>query len=341
MEITDKKRDEATHTWLSKAVDKVISLINDLINLNGWWYIEYRWNKRNDNNMLYGMYRCMFSDVDIVSNLDLQNSEVFDLRLGRPGISDFNILCGSIKLVYEKSSNFAVYRFTRDSLSVLGVSEVQMISESIVFEYPPRSFASVLFFMVNPEVEKFVRKFVRKIAEQQQVSEEEREALITWEYVYDRVRETKIDREITFQSNKLPYINDLVSRLEVSSSSKYKSLSMIGTTSLKLSDEYLYKLFVVILRKKNEKVVYYIENKTGMFYFFNALLPRSDVVALSEDASTLLPSVRKVPILIKVLEQLDDEWFTKPMNLLSKWIHQHKNKEEVDKFLNVMVKHMR
>ncbi|MEM1759498.1 MAG: hypothetical protein QXU26_02155 [Thermofilaceae archaeon] len=41
------------------------------------------------------------------------------------------------------------------------------------------------------------------------------------------------------------------------------------------------------------------------------LLPRSDVVALLEDASSLLQMVRKVPVLVKAVEQLDDEWFTK------------------------------
>ncbi|MEM1679527.1 MAG: hypothetical protein QXD20_09900 [Ignisphaera sp.] len=314
MKITNKKRDVATHTWLSEVIDKVISLLNDLSNLNGWWYIEYRWNKRNDSDMLYSMHRCMFSNADIVSNLDLQNSvEMFDLRLDGPGIWGSYNLSGSIKLIYEKTSNFAVYKFTRDSLSVLGVSEVQMSQHSIVFEYPPRSFASVLFFMVNPEVE----KFVRKIAEQQLVSEEEREALNTWEYVYDRVRETKIDREIPFQSNKLPYGNDLISSLEASSSSKYKSLSMVGIMAFRLCDNYPYKLFVVILRKSNEEVAYFMEKGTGMFYLFDAMLPRSDVVALSEDVSTLLPSVRKVPVLIKVVESLDSEWFTKPVKLFS------------------------
>ncbi|MEM4844673.1 MAG: hypothetical protein QXU08_09740 [Ignisphaera sp.] len=310
MKITNKKRDEATRTRLSEAVDKVISLLNDLSNLNGWWYIEYRWNKRNDSDMLYTMRRYMFSDVDIVSNLDLQNSEVFDLSLGEPGITDSYNLSGDIELVYEESSNFAVYRFTKGSLSVLGVSDVQIYPNTRVFEYPPRSFASVLFFMVNPEVE----KFVRKIAEQQQVSEEEREALITWEYVYDRVRETKIDREIPFPYDELSYRYDLISEFVTSSSSKYKSLSRVGTTTFEAGDGDLYELFVVILRKRNEYVKYYMESGTEMFYLFDALLPRSDVVALSEDASSLLPSVRKVPVLIKVVESLDSEWFTKPVN---------------------------
>ncbi|MEM4854660.1 MAG: hypothetical protein QXE75_04500 [Sulfolobales archaeon] len=309
MEITDKKRDVEC-TRLSEAVDNVISLLNDLSNLNGWWYIEYRERKRNDSDMLYSMYKYMFSDVDIVSNLDLQNSEVFDLSLGEPGITDSYNLSGDIELVYEESSNFAVYRFTKGSLSVLGVSDVQIYPNTRVFEYPPRSFASVLFFMVNPEVE----KFVRKIAEQQQVSEEEREALNTWEYVYDRVRETKIDREIPFPYDELSYRYDLISEFVTSSSSKYKSLSRVGTTTFEAGDGDLYELFVVILRKRNEYVKYYMESGTEMFYLFDALLPRSDVVALSEDASSLLPSVRKVPVLIKVVESLDSEWFTKPVN---------------------------
>ncbi|MEM0030905.1 MAG: hypothetical protein QXW93_00440 [Desulfurococcaceae archaeon] len=315
MEATDKKRGVATRTRLSEAVDKVISLLDDLSNLNGWWYNEYRERERKDSDMLYGMRRDMFTDANTVSNLDLQNSaEVFDLHLGEPDISDSYNLSGSIKLIYEETSDFAVYRLTRDSLSVLGVSYVQMFPDTIVFEYPPRSFASVLFFMVNPEVE----SFVRKIAEQQPVSEEEREALNTWEYVYRKVRETKVDREIPSPFDELLYGNDLISELVTSSSPKYKSLSMVGTTTFEVGGGDLYELFIVVLRKRNKYVKYYMTSGTEMLYLFDAMLPRSDVVALLEDVSALLPSIRKVPVLVKALEQLDDEWFTKYAKLFSR-----------------------
>ncbi|MEM1913878.1 MAG: hypothetical protein QW067_12130 [Thermofilaceae archaeon] len=315
MEVAGKKRGVATRTRLSEAVDKVISLLNDLSNLNGWWYNEYRERERKDSDMLYGMSRDMFTGANTVSNLGLQSpAEMFDLSLGEPDISDSYDLFGSIKLAYEKPSSFAVYRFTKGSLSVLGVSEAQLSPNTTVFEYPPRSFASVLFFMVNPEVE----KSVRKIAEQHLASEDEREALSSWEYVYRKVRETKVDREIPSPFDELPYGNGLISELVTSSSPKYRCLSMVGTTVFEVGDGDLYELFVVILRRRNEYVEYYMASGTEMLNIFDALLPRSDVVALLEDASSLLQMVRKVPVLVKAVEQLDDEWFTKYAKLFSR-----------------------
>ncbi|MEM1704094.1 MAG: hypothetical protein QXQ31_08585 [Zestosphaera sp.] len=315
MEVTGKKRGVTIRTRLGEAVDKVISLLNDLSNLNGWWYNEYRERERKDSDMLYGMRRDMFTGANIVSNLGLQSpAEMFDLSLGEPDISDSYDLFGSIKLAYEKPSNFAVYRFTRGSLSVLGVSDAQPSQISTVFEYPPRSFASVLFFMVNPEVE----KSVRKIAEQHLASEEEREALSSWEYAYRKVRETKVDREIPSPFDELPYGNGLISELVTSSSPKYRCLSMVGTTVFEVGDGDLYELFVVMLRRRNEYVKYYMASGTEMLHIFDAMLPRSDVVALLEDASALLPNVRRVPVLVKAVEQLDDEWFTKHAKLFSR-----------------------
>ncbi|MEM1696335.1 MAG: hypothetical protein QXQ90_07045, partial [Desulfurococcaceae archaeon] len=225
--------------------------------------------------------------------------------LGRGGGQDLEGWINLSNITSASCGKLTIYLFKRNDTSVLGVSEAQPSQISAVFEYPPRSFASVLFFMVNPEVE----RFLRDLSGEHLRSKKNLDALSTWEYVYDRVRVTKVERDIV-RPKKLEYGDAVGSALDVSDSQRYRVLSSVSTRTVG-SGEDLRRFFTVKLKKAGLNPEYFMTSEFEMAYLMRKLLPRSDVVALLEDASSLLQMVRKVPVLVKAVEQLDDEWFTK------------------------------
>ncbi|MEM1694065.1 MAG: hypothetical protein QXH21_07330 [Ignisphaera sp.] len=311
---------------ITYVVRTVTTLLKNLNELNMMWFSTYNnINEHEDipSTMLYSMRRSYF-DPDEVRIATLEPSafqRLYLVRADKPFLSESNDLEGRISLLDITSGDYgqmATYLFKRKDATVLGVADIDLNQYSTIFEYPPRSFASVLFFMVNPEVEKYLRDLSRRYL----TSKEDIEMLDTWEYVYDRVRETKVERDVSLRK-KPGYRNALDSVFSVCDSPRYKVLSSIGIRSIG-EGETLQKFYTVGLKKVKISSKYFKFNEINpeylmsqeheMVYLLKRLLPRSDVVALSEDASTLLQMVRKVPILIKVLEQLDNEWFTKPVN---------------------------
>ncbi|MEM2262173.1 MAG: hypothetical protein QXK24_06965 [Ignisphaera sp.] len=315
MEIVDRKRDESISIQLSEVVDNLVSLITELSYLNGWWYKEYGKYKRIYNKMMYETYINILTKPIQVLNLEQQNiKEIIDLNLVEPKISDFDYLHGNIDLIYENASNYSIYRFTKNSTSLLGITTTILFPKPIVFEYPPKSFASILFYMLNPKIE----NIVRKIAKQYIASEEDHETLNIWENVYKRIIETKIDKEITSPFRDLTYKDGLTSKINIAYSSRYKVLSSINTTLL-YDKHYkeICKMFSVSFNKKNEYIMYYMITKSSIIYILDAMLPQSEIKNLSEDTQYILSIIRKVPVLIKTLENLDNEWFIKHIDLFS------------------------
>ncbi|MEM1829982.1 MAG: hypothetical protein QXK07_04295 [Desulfurococcaceae archaeon] len=329
MSVETKKRNVENSLKLKEIGKEVASLLNNLNNLVMWWYTNYSEQEDNTSTMPYMMHRYNF-DSDEVKIATLEPSmfqRLFYVITDKPFINQYDDLegwiClfdiankdyGNLSIYLLKRKNSTVYLLKRKDTSVLGVSDVQMSQNTPVFEYPPRSFASILFFMVNPEVEKYLRNLSKEYLH----SNEDLYTLDTWEYVYDRVRETKIERDIE-HPKKHEYRNDVNSSLNVSGSQRYRLLSSISTCTIS-SGENLQQYFTVEMKKGEHILEYYMTNEIEMSYLLRRLLPRSDIVNLLNDVSSLLPSIRKIPALVKVLEQLDDEWFTKPVNHFSEQV---------------------
>ncbi|MEM4744425.1 MAG: hypothetical protein QXK54_04510 [Ignisphaera sp.] len=244
---------------------------------------------------------------------------LYDVINEEPFLSEPYDLVGRINLLIitsEGHERMATYLFKRKDTTILGVADLNLNQDSTVFEYPPRTFTSVLFYMLNPEVEKYIRHLARDYLHSNEVIE----MLNTWESVYDRVMMTKVEKDI-LNSKKLEYGNALDSAFIVSDSPRYKVLSLIGICPLG-EGESLQRFYKVVLKKVKINSEYFkIDNidpeylmihELDMVYFMKKMLPRTDIITLFEDTSSLLQLVRKVPVLIKLIESLDDEWFTKP-----------------------------
>ncbi|MEM3964285.1 MAG: hypothetical protein QW584_00985 [Thermofilaceae archaeon] len=313
MSIT-KKRDEEDMTLVEQASIATTEFLNELNNLTGWWIINYKdkEKKKEGNVMLYELIENQFNMVEKVSTLDLQTT-VYDLRVTEPLlVPNFPLeVAGGIDVVLKTSDNFSVYRLTKGQTTMLGISED--IHVSTVFEYPPRSLVSMLFYLLNPEVE----RFVRELAREHLTSEEAAEALDTWSYTYDKVMEIKINKRIGPQLEESRYRDVLVSKFIVNYLGKYRSLDTIAFDVVKTGWD-LQRLYVVILKRKEEYVTYFMVNQKEVKHLLDAMLPYSDIVALAKNSSTILSAVRKVPMLVKVIESLDEDWFKNFAKLFQK-----------------------
>ncbi|MEM1693569.1 MAG: hypothetical protein QXU08_08185 [Ignisphaera sp.] len=315
MSVT-KRRDEKDITLVKQAAIATTEFLNELNNLTGWWIINYndKDKKKEDNVMLYEMIGNQFDVVEKVSTLDLQTT-VYDLRVTEPLLMPniFIVVAGGIDVVLKTSDNFSVYRLTKGQTTMLGISENPHSGLSTVFEYPPGSLVSMLFYLLNPEVE----RFVRGLAKEHLTSEEAAEALDTWSYTYDKVMEIKINKRIGPQLEESRYRDVLVSKFIVNYSGKYRSLDTIAFDVVNTGWD-LQRLYVVILKRKGEYVTYFMVNRKEVKHLLDAMLSYSDIVALAKDSSTILSAVRKVPVLVKVIESLDKDWFKKIAKLFQK-----------------------
>ncbi|MEM1842682.1 MAG: hypothetical protein QXL19_09935 [Ignisphaera sp.] len=310
MSVETKKRNVENSLKLKEVGKEVASLLNNLNNLVMWWNTNYDEHEDNTSIMLYTMHRYNFDSDEVkIATIDPSMFQrLFNVITDKPFLSqydDFREWICLFDIANKDYGNLSIYLLKKESTTVLGITDTQMIPNTPIFEYPPRSFASILFFMINPDVERYLRNLSKEYLH----SNEDLYMLNTWEYVYDRVRETKIDRDIEHPKNHV-YGNDVYSSLNVSKSQRYRLLSSISLCTIS-SGEDSHQYFTVVLDKGEHILEYSMTNEIEMSYLLRRLLPRSDVVNLLNDASTLLPSIRKIPVLVKVIEHLDDEWFMK------------------------------
>ncbi|MEM2260960.1 MAG: hypothetical protein QXK24_00770 [Ignisphaera sp.] len=309
---TKMDEEDTTPALVEQAAIATTEFLNELNNLNGWWFINYEEEKKKDNMMLYELIGNQITTAEKISNLDLQTT-VYDPRsikpcmvLGTPNVA------GGTDVVLRTHKNLSVYRF-KGRTTVLGVSEDPHTGLDIVFEYPPRSLISVLFYLLNPEIERFVRKLVKEHL----TSDKDVEALDTWSYAYDKVIGIKVDKRIGPQLEVTQYRDLLTSKFIVYQSEKYNSLDTIALDVVKDGWD-LQKLYVVTLKRKGKYITYFMIRQEEVLHLLDAMLPPSEIVALAKDSSNILIAIRKVPILVKAIESLNYDWFTEFAKLFKK-----------------------
>ncbi|MEM4744900.1 MAG: hypothetical protein QXE70_10275 [Ignisphaera sp.] len=308
MSIETKQRSVENSPKLREIGEKVVSLLENLRNLVAWWYITYDEDEDNTSTMPYMMHKGNFDSETMITMLE-QNmfQRLYYVNTDEPPLTPYDVIEGSIELIDNTNTyheKLAIYLFKRNNTSFLGVSDTIMHPNSTVFEYPPKSFVSILFYMVNPEIERILRNLSRRYLTSNEYM------LNTWESVYDRVIVTKVEKDI-LNSKKFVHINAVYSSLNVQHSQRYNVLSSVRTYVIDIDEEALQQIFNIELRKAKHILEYYMTNEVEIAYFMKRMLPKPDIITLLDDLNHILPSVRKVPMLIKIIEQLDDEYFKK------------------------------
>lgn len=317
------KKSEDTELLFKQVVDDVISLFVYLENINLWWFAKYELGYRyeeDDNeksSMIYSVSRSAIQHIIKKSiSLDLRHvQQVYSLEAEHPYIDESDNIDGSIKIALlpvNKKNKYKAYVLKSKEVTPLAVS-VNFSGESFdIFEYPPRSLVSTMFYTLNPKVE----RCMRELAKQYLTPEKYAEVIGTWEYAYDKIMSERITTDLSQVFARIrrkierKYDTVQVFDLNTENSPRYKLLAELGTyITYDYYDDVEEWLYIRLKIDKNP-VDYFTNERRGLVYFLRKMVPRSDVVALSEDVSFMLKQVMKVPVLIKVIESLDGEWFS-------------------------------
>ncbi|MEM1876556.1 MAG: hypothetical protein QXH21_07240, partial [Ignisphaera sp.] len=78
------------------------------------------------------------------------------------------------------------------------------------------------------------------------------------------------------------------------------------------------RLYRVDMKKRDTLLEFTMKYEQELAHLLEEMVPRSDISALSHDVPNLLNQVRKVPVLVKVIETLDENWFKKIAKLFQK-----------------------
>ncbi|MEM1876795.1 MAG: hypothetical protein QXH21_08450 [Ignisphaera sp.] len=317
------KKSEDRELLFKHVVDDVISLSVYLENINLWWFakyeLDYRYGEDDNENssMIYRVSRGVIQNIIKESiNLDLRHiQQVYSLEAERPYINELDHIDGSIKIALlpvNKKNKYKAYVLEKKEVTPLAVS-VNFSDESFdIFEYPPRSLVSTIFYTLNPKVE----RCMRELAKQYLTPEGYAEVIGTWEYAYDRIMSERITIDLSQVFDEIR--QDLGMKYDIAqsfefnteNSPRYKLLTEVGIYITYDYYDNVKDWIYVRLKIDDDLINYYTDERRGLVYFLRKMVPRSDVVALSEDVSFMLKRLMKVPVLVKVLEGLDGEWFS-------------------------------
>ncbi|MEM4844522.1 MAG: hypothetical protein QXU08_08955 [Ignisphaera sp.] len=319
------KKSEDRELLFKQVVDDVISLFVYLENINLWWFakyeLDYRYGEDDNENssMIYRVSRGVIQHIIKIKesiNLDLRHiQQVYSLEAEEPYINELDHIDGSIKIALlpvNKKNKYKAYVLEKKEVTPLAVSANFSDESFDIFEYPPRSLVSTIFYTLNPKVE----RCMRELAKQYLTPEGYAEVIGTWEYAYDRIMSERITIDLSQVFDEIR--QDLGMKYDIAqsfefnteNSPRYKLLTEVGTYITYDYYDNVEEWFYVRLKIDDKPVNYYTDKRRGLVYFLRKMVPRSDVVALSEDVSFMLKRLMKVPVLVKVLESLDGEWFS-------------------------------
>ncbi|MEM1830162.1 MAG: hypothetical protein QXJ97_01375 [Desulfurococcaceae archaeon] len=332
MDVETRERSWEVDVESNHVVDSIASLLENLRNLNAWWYTNYSFKPSGNSAVYRVVLNTKLSAENIVVVEPGRFQRLYTVDIDEPFMWNLGIvegLIGVIDVSQRSSSRLEVHVFRRSQpalvVKVTGnlpprgdtVFDYPRGDPGTVFEYPPGSLVSMLFYLLNPEVE----RFVRGLAKEHLTSEEAAEALDTWSYTYDKVMEIKVGNNIPPASFRY---NALTSYLSVGYSSRYRVLSLIEIMVVPILGKYdefdinMLRLYRVDMKKRDTLLEFTMKYEQELAHLLEEMVPRSDISALSHDVPNLLNQVRKVPVLVKVIETLDENWFKKIAKLFQK-----------------------
>ncbi|MEM1696560.1 MAG: hypothetical protein QXQ31_08450 [Zestosphaera sp.] len=334
MDAKTGKRSRKVDVESNHVAASIVSLLENLRNLNAWWYDNYGFIPSSNSVVYSVVLNTKLSVKNIVAVEPKRFQRLYTVDVDKPFMWDLGILEGLIGVIdvsQKSSSRLKVYVFRRSKptlvIKITGnlpprgdtVFDYPRGDPDTVFEYPPRSLVSMLFYLLNPEVERFVRELAREYL----TSEEAAEALDTWSYTYDKVMEIKIDSDVPPASFRY---NALTSYLLLGYSGRYRMLSLIEIMAVPILDRYdecdisMLRLYRVGMKKRDALLEFTMKYEQELAHLLEEMVPRSDISALSHDVPNLLNQVRKVPVLVKVIETLDEDWFKKLAKLFKQYL---------------------
>lgn len=188
----------------------------------------------------------------------------------------------------------------RDPLSLVSIGGEGSVAW--VYEYPPVSTSSILFFALNPSIEREVR------GRYDGVRDGSTEQSETWRFSFES--STAADPPKTIPSH--PLFSASSSSLDLEG---YPGLSEFVSAGESVvsnpEDGDLERLFFVSLRHGggDEVTTYETKDVRKFATLVSLLVPAGEISAIERAVDAVSVAVRRVPVIVSALLSLDDEWF--------------------------------
>lgn len=198
-----------------------------------------------------------------------------------------------LKLTFGKPGNVAV---------VVGDGRAWVFTPWRIYEYPPASVASTLFFVLNPEIDSATEEVLRHSGFDL-LSDDAKRRLELWSMIRSAVGEAEIRPANT--SSNLESLGDLYIVFEVNPE-EFRWLRSFGI------DEEEASFFVVVEPRPRDEYTIQCNVKSNprcIDFVSERVLVREDVERMVELINIVAEAMRRTAATIRVATQVDQNWF--------------------------------
>lgn len=174
-----------------------------------------------------------------------------------------------------------------------------------LYEYPPRSIESLMFFALNPEVDGIAESVARKSLEDGLIqSGDLRERLETWVYVRNQVAGLRVT-EIP-QADSDYVITSLINLEGVSGLKKF-----VGVETVQYYTDGEDSIFMYALSVSDGEFVhkYYTDDERSLNMLIDAMISPLERRTVAKELERITDRVSTVPVVVRTINSLFPEWF--------------------------------
>lgn len=265
-------------------------LFVDMENLLGWvFYKELPFLSTADRTLvrreIKESRRLDAHRIYIVDGMDIIRDEDYDILDGRIAVE-----------LWRVGSGTEVFWRTYEGVPFSTVI-VERGSTRHIYEHPPLSVSSVLFFILNPRLQEQVSQLHGYGDERAEV----------WRYVFDSVMTQNPPSKTINVWSELDTMDLVTSNLNLAGHPKLSVFLYAGTGIPNIED--ISTPYELAVRNSEEVSVYIAKGLESFSKLLGSLIPPDELWVVSREAETVACAVRRTPVAVSGILSLDDEWF--------------------------------
>lgn len=209
-----------------------------------------------------------------------------------------------VEVRYKRADSATVIMF--DSLAKVGDIDDHL------YEYPPRSIESLMFFLLNPALDAAVEKVVRRNIDSGVISSEEfRKMVELWSYTRDQVSGLFVTKvpDISSSDDYLDYLVTSTVRLE-NMPGLHRFVG--AATVIFISDSFdVINMYILCLKEGEKYFKYYVEDEQSFEDLVTHMVPQQERAIVIRELSKTVERIMSIPVVTKSIKTIEPGWFKK------------------------------
>lgn len=181
---------------------------------------------------------------------------------------------------------------------------IVVVSQDTRYEYPPKSAESLIFFLLNRELDLKVESFARR-----STSENLLERLESWSYTRKNVLELRrSSSELAVGESDVDAVVSVLLNLQNHPSTRV--FAGAGNVYLYSTENDAVMMYMLGIKKDTGRHTLYTNYDDTFLFVFRELVPRREWRVVERFATRTLESLGLIPLVVAVLKEMDPDWFS-------------------------------